>query len=237
MGAGLVVGGPVVGGLVPLTTNDYPGQLAATVFLQGCPWRCGYCHNPHLQPPGADSLRTWQSVVDFLDRRRGLLDAVVFSGGEPTAQAGLHQAAAQVRDMGFRVGLHTAGIYPRKLATLLPLIDWVGLDIKAMPDDYPDITGCGASSGERAYAALRMVLGSTCAYEVRTTVHPAWLDETQTVTLGLELARLGVAHYALQEFRAPRDITMSTPLVHAPITDNCRFRLAPHFDTFTVRRA
>ena len=229
--------GVSVGGLVPLTTNDYPGQLAATVFLQGCPWRCGYCHNPHLQPPDADGQQTWQSVLDFLDRRRGLLDAVVFSGGEPTAQPGLHQAVAQVRDMGYRIGLHTAGIYPRRLDPLLPLLDWVAIDIKAMPDDYAAITGCGPSSGEHAYDALRMVLGGSCNYEVRTTVHPAWLDETQTVTLGLELARLGVAHYALQEFRAPRDAVIPSSLIHSPITDACCSRLAPHFDTFTVRRA
>ncbi|MBI3069525.1 MAG: 4Fe-4S cluster-binding domain-containing protein, partial [Betaproteobacteria bacterium] len=72
-----------VGGLVPLTTTDYPGRLAAVVFCQGCPWRCGYCHNPHLLPARRTAPIAWHAVRDFLERRRGLLDAVVFSGGEP----------------------------------------------------------------------------------------------------------------------------------------------------------
>ena len=77
-----------IGGLTPLSTTDYPGQLAAAVFCQGCPWRCGYCHNPHLIPATVKQGIDWVEVMRFLERRRGLLDAVVFSGGEPTLQPG-----------------------------------------------------------------------------------------------------------------------------------------------------
>ncbi len=77
-----------VGGFVPFTSTDYPGALAAVVFCQGCPWRCGYCHNPHLIAARGDDERDFARIVDWLGTRRGLLDAVVFSGGEPTAQAG-----------------------------------------------------------------------------------------------------------------------------------------------------
>ncbi|WP_295886335.1 anaerobic ribonucleoside-triphosphate reductase activating protein, partial [uncultured Thiohalocapsa sp.] len=98
-----------LGGLTPLTSLDYPGELAAVVYCRGCPWRCPYCHNADLQDAHGPSEPTWPEVLDFLARRRGLLDAVVFSGGEPTAQRALGAAMAEVRAMGFKVGLHTGG--------------------------------------------------------------------------------------------------------------------------------
>src|SRR5579859_3181919 len=125
-----------VGGFVPLSTADWPGQLAAVVFCQGCPWRCSYCHNPHLQPARGVAILKWHSIVARLERRRGLIDAVVFSGGEPTAQGALRHAMSEVRGMGFGVGLHSAGMYPRRLKNLLPLADWVGFDVKTSFPEY-----------------------------------------------------------------------------------------------------
>ncbi|PKO61543.1 MAG: anaerobic ribonucleoside-triphosphate reductase activating protein, partial [Betaproteobacteria bacterium HGW-Betaproteobacteria-17] len=140
-----------VGGLTPLSTTDWPGMLAAVVFCQGCPWRCGYCHNPDLIPARGDHEIPWEDVLAFLRRRRGLLDGVVFSGGEPTAQAGLLDAMREVRELGFKIGLHTGGMYPQRLAAVLPLVDWVGLDVKAPFADYPRVTSV-TGSGERAHA-------------------------------------------------------------------------------------
>src|SRR5690242_19840999 len=125
-----------IGGFVPFSATDYPDHLCAVVFCQGCPWRCGYCHNAHLQAAAARTSIRWQDVLVFLGTRRGLLDAVVFSGGEPTMQRALPDAMREVKAQGFKVGLHTAGIYPRKLAMLLPLVDWTGLDVKAPFDRY-----------------------------------------------------------------------------------------------------
>ena len=112
-----------VGGLTRCSASDYPGKLAAVVYCQGCAWRCGYCHNPELQPARGAHEIPWAEVVSFLDRRRGLLDAVVFSGGEPTLQLSLRQAMGKVKGMGYLIGLHTAGIVPRRLAEVLPLVD------------------------------------------------------------------------------------------------------------------
>jgi len=78
-----------VGGMTPLTSIDFPGRLAAVLYLQGCPWRCGYCHNPELLPARGQGGVAWAQAEAFLHRRVGLLDAVVFSGGEPTSQAAL----------------------------------------------------------------------------------------------------------------------------------------------------
>jgi len=190
-----------VGGLTPLSTTDWPGMLAAVVFCQGCPWRCGYCHNPHLIPARGDSEIPWDDVLAFLRRRRGLLDGVVFSGGEPTLQPELADAMREVRALGFKVGLHTGGAYPRRLAEVLPLVDWVGLDAKAPFADYARITGVDGS-GERARASLEAVLASGVAHEIRTTVHPALLADAEVVNLAQELSARGVKRHVIRAFRS-----------------------------------
>jgi len=190
-----------IGGLAPFSAADYPGRLAAVVFCQGCAWRCGYCHNPHLLPRRAASELSWHDVLAFLERRRGLLDAVVFSGGEPTLQPALPAAMRAARRLGFNIGLHTAGMAPRRLALALPLADWVGMDIKAPFAEYPRITGVRCS-GSTALASARMILASGVTHEFRTTVHPALLPPPVLQRLADELFGLGARHYALQQFRA-----------------------------------
>jgi pyruvate formate lyase activating enzyme len=189
----------VVGGLTPFTTIDFPGRLAAVVFCQGCPWRCTYCHNPHLLPRRHGKL-AWPALLDWLATRRGLLDGVVFSGGEPLLQRGLAAALAEVRALGFATALHTAGIYPERLAAVLPLLDWVGFDVKAPFDEYARIVG--SEGGAAARAALEMLLASGLDHEVRLTVAPE-IDAAAVERLRSELAGLGVAHLSLQTCRPP----------------------------------
>lgn len=190
-----------VGGFVPFTTVDYPDRLSAVVFCQGCPWRCRYCHNPHLQPWQADVRWRWDEILEELAERRGFLEAVVFSGGEPTAQAGLKGAIHTVRALGYAIGLHTAGIYPARLAAVLPLVDWVGLDIKAPLDQrYGRITGC-PSSESAAAQSLELVLLSGVAVQIRTTVHPTLLSDDDLRDMQNELARRGGGPVHIQPFR------------------------------------
>lgn len=190
-----------IGGLARLSLCDWPGELVATVFLRGCPWRCPYCHNPGLLGARDPSDPAWEDVFGFLQSRRGLLDGVVFSGGEPTTQGGLGAAIEAARGLGFRVGLHTGGAFPDRLEALLPRLDWVGFDVKAPFDAYAAITGV-ADSGARARASLDLLLASGVEYEVRTTLHPALIDDAALDALATELAALGVASYVLQPFRA-----------------------------------
>ena len=227
-----------IGGLTPLTTIDFPGRLAAVVFCQGCPWRCGYCQNAHLIPPSAEKRVPWADVLAFLERRRGLLEGVVFSGGEPTLQAGLPEALRQVRDLGFATGLHTAGPSPERLAALLPLLDWVGLDVKAEAPAYPALTGGGPASGQRAWESLRRVLASGVACEVRTTVHPVLLSEADLLSLASTLAEAGVTDYALQECVTGRclDPALCRPSRSARVSATLAAALAGLFPRFTVRR-
>lgn len=201
-----IVGGSLVNltiaGLARLSVCDWPGQLVATVFLQGCPWRCRYCHNPALMAFGAAGVVQWHEVWAHLLSRRGLLDAVVFSGGEPTAQDGLAAAADRVRELGYQVGLHTGGAYPKRLASLLPRLDWVGLDIKGLPAEYPAITGV-VTAGDWAWASLRSVLAAGVACEVRTTVDPRFHTAAGLAGLIDILQAEGVSQLVLQEVRLP----------------------------------
>lgn len=189
-----------VGGLVPFSTTDWPGKLAAVVFAQGCSWRCRYCHNPHLIPWQGAEERDWREVRAWLATRQGLLEAVVFSGGEPTAQAALADALRETRALGFATGLHTGGIYPRKLPALLPHLDWVGLDVKAPSADYARVTGV-AGSGLGVFVALALLQQADVAHEVRTTVHFDLTSPASLEKLARELAAVGVREWVLQPFR------------------------------------
>jgi pyruvate formate lyase activating enzyme len=225
-----------VGGLTPLSTTDWPGKLAAVVFCQGCPWRCGYCHNPDLIPPHSENEVRWEDVLAFLRRRQGLLDAVVFSGGEPTLQAGLPEAMRAVRELGFKIGLHTGGMYPKKLEAVLPLVDWVGMDVKAPFADYPRITGA-AGSGERARAGLECLLASGVAYEIRTTVHPALLGDEAVRAIAEDLAGRGVTRYVIQAFRGQGcpDAALRQSAVRTRPLQEVGGELAELFEDFSVR--
>jgi pyruvate formate lyase activating enzyme len=189
-----------VGGLIPLTTIDFPGRLAAVVFLQGCPWRCTYCQNPGLLEADAPTRMTWDEVLGFLQRRRGLLDGVVFSGGEPTLQAGLADAIATVRALGFQVGLHTGGGYPERLAALLPQLDWVGFDVKAPWDTYQAVTGVPGSAA-KVQASLAHLLASGVAHEIRTTWHEGLFAASRLPAMAEDLASRGAARWSLQRCR------------------------------------
>ena len=158
----------------------------------------------------ADEVIPWVSVIDFLSSRRGLLDAVVFSGGEPTLQPALPDAIAEVRALGFRIGLHTAGMVPDRFAALLPLLDWVGFDAKAPFSAYPRITGV-ESSGEKALKSLRSLLVSGVPYEVRTTVHPVLLSPADMIELKRQLLDLDVENFVVQQYR-PRGALPGRPL-------------------------
>jgi pyruvate formate lyase activating enzyme len=226
-----------VGGLVPLSTTDWPGgRLAAVVFLQGCPWRCVYCHNPALQPRRFGATLSWPDVERFLDKRVGLLDAVVFSGGEPTVHAALPKIIERVRGKGFGVGLHTAGIYPRRLAKVLPQLDWVGFDVKARFDDYARVIG-RASGGGAADESLQRVLDSGVEHEVRLTFHSELFEPEGLLQIANGLARRGVRTFALQEFRATgcRNAELAAKPVKA-IPAQILEAIARLFPSFNFRR-
>jgi pyruvate formate lyase activating enzyme len=189
--------------MVPLTSIDFPGHLAAVLFCQGCPWHCRYCHNPHLLPTDVPSKLAWAEVMRFLQERVGFLDGVVFSGGEPLLQPRLLDAILQVKALGFKIALHTAGIIPARLAKVLPYVDWVGLDIKAPFDTYKRVTGL-AGSGFKAEESLDLLLAAKHVdYEIRTTVDPSLLGENDREKLAKILQQRGVKRHVWQACKPP----------------------------------
>lgn len=195
-----------VGGFVPLTTIDFPGHLAAVIFCQGCPLSCYYCHNPNLMPrkPAANNLLeycNWNYIKAFLMRRVNLLEAIVFSGGEPTCQPGLIRAIDFVKSLGFKVGLHTAGVYPNRLEKLIPYLDWVGMDIKAPFGEYQSITKV-PNLDQLVIKSVHLILSSNVSYEFRTTFHPKLLNKQQIKMIIANLKSLGVKNYKVQQFRS-----------------------------------
>lgn len=227
-----------VGGITPLSASDWPGMLAAVVWCQGCPWRCGYCHNPDLIPAQSAGEIVWAEVLAFLKRRQGLLDGVVFSGGEPTLQAALPEAMREVRALGFKIGLHTGGMYPKRLASVLPLTDWVGMDVKASFANYESITGV-QDSGAPVRESLDMLLASGVDYEIRTTVHPALLADEEVIDIANELVARGVKHYAVQAFRSQgcRDESLCHNALGFQPLQQTGEKLAGLFESFVLRGA
>jgi len=188
-----------IGGFERMSLVDWPGQLAAVVFCQGCGWHCRYCHNPHLIPFHPPGRFAWEGILSWLEHRRGLLDAVVFSGGEPTLHTGLYAAMQQARALNFKIGLHTSGPVPENLFPLLPLLDWVGFDFKAPFPAYERITG--HPHGEQARASFQMLCSVPVPCEVRTTWHPSLLSESDLLEMARWLSDAGCTEWVIQRFR------------------------------------
>lgn len=226
-----------IGGMVPLTTLDYPGQLACVLFCQGCAWRCRYCHNPALLCPRGEQEVPWDQVRAFLKRRQGLLEAVVFSGGEATLQPGLPAAMQEVRTLGFKVGLHSAGIKPCAFKRVLPLADWIGFDVKALEEETALITGV-SDSGRANWQSLELLLDSAVDYECRTTVHWQLTDCRRLQRLAERLAGMGVQHFVVQQVRSVQMLDPSLGVAGSPTEASALWTyLEQLFPRFTLRGA
>ncbi|MBQ8436759.1 MAG: anaerobic ribonucleoside-triphosphate reductase activating protein [Alphaproteobacteria bacterium] len=198
-----------VGGVEQFSLVDYPDKIAATIFMQGCPWRCPFCHNASLQPAGIDTHFLWDKFLAFLSTRKKLLDAVVFSGGEPLMQDELSAAITEVKSLGFKIGLHTGGYRPKMLEKVIPLVDWVGFDIKAPLEEerYKQATG-GINHLPHVIESLNLLLDSNIHFECRTTCDPRILDLPDILQIGKYLQNKGVKEYYLQKYRPiPTDTT------------------------------
>lgn len=188
-----------IAGWVPMSSVDWPGNLVGTVFLQGCPLRCGYCHNPDLIDPLTPGIVAWSDIVAALRKRVGLLDGVVFSGGEPTRQRELIDAVRGVKQLGFGVGIHTMGAYPRRIHDLLPMVDWVGFDIKAPWNRYKHVAGLDISA--KAQESLQMLRDAQVEVQVRTTIDPTVMTIDDCHDIERQLQEFGVENVVWQEAR------------------------------------
>lgn len=220
--------------------HAFPGSRTAVVYLQGCPLACGYCETASSMGPARRAAPgEWDAIEGLLAARVGELDAVVFSGGEPTLHPDLPAAADACRALGLAVGLHTAGPYPERLERLLPRLDWVALDTKGRGADFDRVAGRTGIWRQHALS-LSLLLEAGVPFECRTTLH--WRDLTLEALerLVMTLADCGVRRYAIQLARLERclDPAYREPVEDAPSREALETlirRLRQHFAQVELR--
>lgn len=191
--------------VVKTSLIDFPNRLASIVFVGGCNFRCPFCQNAELVlRPGELPDLPVEEVLASLRERRGFVDGLVISGGEPTLEAGLFDFAREVAALGLAIKLDTNGYRPDALGRLLEagLLEFVAMDIKAAPDRYAEAAGLPALRLERIRESLDLLRASPCAHELRTTVVPGLVAVEDADALA-ELVH-GAQRYVLQQYRPDR---------------------------------
>lgn len=250
-------------GLNKLTLLDYPGHMACLIFTGACNYRCPFCHNASLvlNPNSQPAIRE-DEIFSFLESRKGILEGVCISGGEPTLQADLPEFIRKIRAMGFHVKLDTNGSRPGVLKALLDeeLLDYVSMDIKNAPKKYLATIGIPEESQESASSvsssdagkgalcfdnlitdsvrqSAELLMQSSIPYEFRTTVVKELHNEEDLLTIGKWLN--GARAYYLQSFRDSETLVgASLGQFHAYEPEQMRaFRdiLKPYFEIVELR--
>ena len=186
-------------GLQKLTLLDYSGLLACTVFSNGCNFRCPFCHNELLVNGNEKELEySMQDIVDFLEKRKKLLDGICISGGEPLLHDDVFILAETAKKLGYKVKLDTNGSFPDKLKKAVDngIIDYIAMDIKNSPEKYP--VTCGNQQFENIEKSVQFLLRNTINYEFRTTVTGNLHELSDFIEIGRFIK--GAQRYYLQKF-------------------------------------
>lgn len=191
----------IISGLQKTTLIDYPGKIAAIVFTRGCNFRCHYCHNPELVDPDIYYPEIKQEeVLDFLEKRRNVLEGVVITGGEPLIHSDIREFIKKIKELDYAVKLDSNGSNPVLLQELIDdnLIDYIAMDIKHLPQRYHEITPSDPNI-EKIKQSIEIIKNSGLPYEFRTTVLPKHFQKNDFIAIGKLLK--GVKIYYLQQFR------------------------------------
>jgi len=187
-------------GLQKMTLIDYPGKVAAAIFLAGCNFHCGYCHNPDLVENKADSGNfSQEEVLNFLAKRKNLLDGVCVSGGEPLLNPDLGQFLKKIKDLGYPIKLDTNGLLFSALKQIIDqnLIDYVAMDIKASLKNYGLITGLQADFSN-ILKSIELIMSGGFDYEFRSTILPKFHNQAEIQAMAQMIK--GAKIYYLQNF-------------------------------------
>ena len=196
----------MIAGLQKMTLLDYPGKVACTVFLQGCNFRCPFCHNSGLLGAPEQPPIPQEELLAFLRRRQGLLDGVCVTGGEPTLHKELPELLKSIKALGFAVKLDTNGYRPDVLKALVRenLVDYVAMDIKNCPERYAQTVGLSHLELSKIEESMRFLLEGELDYEFRTTVVQQFHREKEIEAIGRWFQRLSperkVKKYFLQPY-------------------------------------
>jgi len=203
-----------IGGLQKLSLIDFPNKVAATVFLTGCNFKCGFCQNPELVDPSKIKNQpevSKKEFFEFLDSKIGLIDGICITGGEPTINPELPEFIKKIKDKGFLIKLDTNGSKPEVLSKLVDekLIDFIAMDIKTSVDvkiknqklkikNYDKATGVSVNL-KKILRSVELIKNSEIDYEFRTTVVPGLVDESDIEKIGAWLS--DAKKFALQQFQ------------------------------------
>ena len=181
----------MIAGLQKLTLLDFPGKVACTVFLAGCNYRCPFCHNAELFTGKVEPLMTEEEFFAFLRSRKGLLEGVAVSGGEPTLTPDLEAFLRGIKELGFAVKLDTNGSRPAVLKDLVEkgLVDYVAMDVKSSPEGYSIAVGISAALAP-IEESLKFLIGGDLPYELRTTLVEQLHTKEHILRMGQWLASL-----------------------------------------------
>lgn len=179
-------------GLQKMTLLDFPGKIACTVFLGGCNFRCPFCHNSELFMGKPEKLMEDEEFFKFLSTRKGLLDGVCVSGGEPTLYKNLPEFMARIKEMGFLVKLDTNGYRPEVMKDLVSrgLVDYIAMDVKNSPAMYARTVGLEAMDLASVEESLRFLIDGNVDYELRTTLVAQLHNEASIQDMGAWLGGL-----------------------------------------------
>ena len=193
-------------GLQKLTLLDYPGRLAATVFLGGCNMRCPFCHNASLVVRPDNTEITEDELFAFLESRRGKLSGVCVTGGEPTLNRELPSFISKIRALGYSVKLDTNGTHPEMLESLIRdgLVDYVAMDIKTSIENYGRVSGIPDIDTSKIERSIDLLLSGTVPYEFRTTVVRELHTASDFEAIGRRIE--GARAYFLQSFKDSGDL-------------------------------
>jgi pyruvate formate lyase activating enzyme len=197
-----------IGGLQKLTLIDYPGKIAATIFVSGCNFRCPFCYNPELVLPREIKKQPQiplKDVFRFLKERRNLLDGVVLCGGEPTIYNDLPDFTKKIKKMGYFVKLDTNGSNPEMLERMIndSLLDYVVIDIKAPKEKYQAVAGISVNLNN-IQKSIDILKEGKVDYEFRTTVVPTLIEKEDIMEIAKWISP--AKRYVLQQFRAEKNI-------------------------------
>ena len=194
-----------ISGLQKLTLLDYPGRVACTVFLNGCNFACPFCHNSHLLSPQSNAVLTAEELLSFLKRRKGILDGVCISGGEPTIHPELLELLGSIKAQGYLIKLDTNGSHPEILRSALDegLVDYVAMDVKNSPAKYAQTVGLPAIDLSGIEESLGLLLNGTTEYELRTTVVSQFHSEASILEMGRWVEKIGAGKRAAKWFIQP----------------------------------
>jgi pyruvate formate lyase activating enzyme len=188
------------GGLQKISLIDYSGQISAIVFTQGCNFRCLYCHNPELVDPAQyGPILPEEEVISFLEKRRGKLDAVTVTGGEPTLQPDLDRFLQELKGMGYLTKIDTNGSNPDVLQRLIRgrLVDYIAMDVKGPLRKYERIANVKVNTA-KIRKSIDLITASGIEHEFRTTVVRSQLDSKDLIATAKLLNK--AQWYVLQTF-------------------------------------